>query len=193
MPRRRVSQVGTNPSGNLLASAGRDGTVRFWDALSGLCVKTIGQDHRHANDAHPVGEATGLCLSRDGTKCLTTSRHGAVKLWDLRSAGKPLARYKGHQNSKGSFVRCGFGPREAVVVSGSDDGRIHLWETHTTKPVSTLPSSMSPIGGGGFTGGSSGGHASGACVYRALWCAKQSLLATCAEDGSVRTWGHLPG
>ena len=56
MPRRRVSQVGTNPSGNLLASAGRDGTVRFWDALSGLCVKTIGQDHRQANDAHPVGQ-----------------------------------------------------------------------------------------------------------------------------------------
>ena len=38
----RASQVGTNPTGNLLASASRDGTVRFWDAMSGLCVKTLG-------------------------------------------------------------------------------------------------------------------------------------------------------
>ena len=37
-----IVQVGTNPVGNLFVSASRDGTVRFWDAMSGLCVKTLG-------------------------------------------------------------------------------------------------------------------------------------------------------
>ena len=37
-----VVQVGTNPFGNLMVSASRDGTVRFWDSMSGLCVKTLG-------------------------------------------------------------------------------------------------------------------------------------------------------
>ena len=37
-----IVQVGTNPVGNLFVSASRDGTVRFWDGMSGRCIKTLG-------------------------------------------------------------------------------------------------------------------------------------------------------
>jgi WD40 repeat protein len=36
-----VSSVGCNQAGNLIISSSRDGTVRFWDILSGLSVNTI--------------------------------------------------------------------------------------------------------------------------------------------------------
>jgi hypothetical protein len=164
-----VVQVATNPAGNLLVSASRDGTVRFWDALSGLCVKRLGEQ---PSSGARVGEATSMALSADGTLVLTSTRHGAVKLWDLRRADKPLVRYKGHQNSASSFLRCGFGARESVVLSGSDDGTLHVWEAASGRPLSTLI---------GHPGGPS---------YRALWSAKQSLLASCGEDGTVRTWSY---
>ena len=164
-----VVQVATNPAGNLLASASRDGTVRFWDVLSGQCVKRLGEQ---PSSGARVGEATSMALSADGTLVLTSTRHGAVRLWDLRHADKPLVRYKGHQNSANSFVRCGFGARESVVLSGSDDGTLHVWEAASGRPLSTLE-----------------GHPGGAS-YRALWSAKQGLLASCGEDGTVRTWSY---
>lgn len=157
-----VVQVATNPAGNLLASASRDGTVQFWDALSGLCVKRLGE--QPASGAR-VGEATSMAL-------LTSTRHGAVRLWDLRRADAPLVRYKGHQNSASSFLRCSFGARESVVLSGSDDWALHVWETASGRPLSTLA-----------------GHPGGP-AYRALWSAKQGLLASCGEDGTVRTWAY---
>lgn len=30
-----------NPCGNLLVSGGRDGAMKFWDVMSGVCVKTL--------------------------------------------------------------------------------------------------------------------------------------------------------
>ncbi|CAN0307813.1 unnamed protein product, partial [Ectocarpus fasciculatus] len=31
----------SNPYGNLLVSGGRDSAIRFWDVMSGVCVKTL--------------------------------------------------------------------------------------------------------------------------------------------------------
>jgi COMPASS component SWD3 len=148
-----------------VVSASRDGTVRFWDAMSGLCVKTLG------DQPGTIGEATAMRLSSDGSLVLTSSRHGAVRLWDLRSTAKPLVRYKGHQNSASSFIRCCFGAKESVVLSGSDDGAIRMWDTATGAPLTTLK-----------------GH-SGA-TYRCEWSSKQSMVASCSEDGTLRTWSH---
>lgn len=116
-----VTQVDFSPSGGLIASCARDGTVRFWDVLSGLCVKALeepgmigwcpchasrrvrgragyrlaGTVKGHTPELCPVagpGEATSLALSRDGTLLLTSTRHGSIRLWDLRSADRPLQR-----------------------------------------------------------------------------------------------------
>ncbi|CAN0496601.1 unnamed protein product, partial [Ectocarpus sp. 8 AP-2014] len=31
----------SNPNGNLLVSGGRDSAIKFWDVMSGVCVKTL--------------------------------------------------------------------------------------------------------------------------------------------------------
>lgn len=31
----------SNPYGNLLVSGGRDSAIKFWDVMSGVCVKTL--------------------------------------------------------------------------------------------------------------------------------------------------------
>jgi len=41
-----VASVAFNRYGNLIISGSKDHTVRFWDMLSGVCVKTVsGQGH----------------------------------------------------------------------------------------------------------------------------------------------------
>ncbi|CAM9925408.1 unnamed protein product, partial [Choristocarpus tenellus] len=34
----------TNAYGNLIVSGGRDSNIKFWDAMSGVCVKTLRQN-----------------------------------------------------------------------------------------------------------------------------------------------------
>lgn len=112
-------------------------------------------------------------MNSDGSLVLTSSRHGAVRLWDLRATAKPLVRYKGHQNSASSFIRCSFGAKESVVLSGSDDGAIHMWDAATGASLSALSGHTGP-------------------TYRCEWSSKQNMVASCSEDGSLRTWCHQP-
>uniref|UniRef100_A0A7S2SNE6 CTLH domain-containing protein n=1 Tax=Rhizochromulina marina TaxID=1034831 RepID=A0A7S2SNE6_9STRA len=157
-----VTEARFTPSGGLIASCARDGTVRFWDVLSGLCVKTL-------EDPGTIGEATSLALSSDGTLLLTSTRHGSIRLWDLRTTDRPIQRYAGHRNSVSSFIRCDFAAADSVVVSGSDDGAVHVWETATGEPYTTLLAHRAP-------------------VYRAAWSPRQGLLASCSQDGEALLW-----
>lgn len=201
-----VTAVTFNARGNLVISASKDCTVRLWDALSGVCVRTL--------SAH-LGEVTSVEASVCGTLLLTAAKDNSVRLWDVRMTNRALARFKGYQNTAKNFVRAEFGPREALVVAGSEDGFIYLWDKTSLKVVAKLGLHSPSIAGfdagvgatgaelyiGDAGGGGGGSVASGSnaaagrrgalqqgAVYRATWNARQSVLASCAHDGVVTTW-----
>ena len=60
---------------------------------------------------------------------------------------------------------------ETCVLSGSDDGALHIWDAVSGRPIRTLE---------GHQGAS----------YRAVWHARQGLLVSCGDDGTVRTWNY---
>ncbi|CAM9652501.1 unnamed protein product, partial [Scytosiphon promiscuus] len=113
----------SNPYGNLLVSGGRDSAIKFWDVMSGVCVKTLSQ---------AVGAVTSVDLTTDGMYLLASSRHGPVRKWDVRM-GRPLLRYKGHQNTSSSFLRASLGAEEGLVFGGSDDSKVYVWHRRETK------------------------------------------------------------
>jgi WD40 repeat protein len=82
---------------------------------------------------------------------------------------KPIQRFKGHQNTAKNIVRASFGPREAFVLGGSEDGRVYVWDVVTGKLLETLP-----------------GHRG--VTYNAKWHEKQALMASSSHDGTVKTW-----
>lgn len=51
------------------------------------------------------------------------------------------------------------------------DGLVYIWDTSQSEPLQTLE-----------------GHTKGP-VYEVVWNDAQSLLASCGEDRTVRTWG----
>jgi COMPASS component SWD3 len=158
-----VACVLFNPYGNLIFSGSKDSSVKVWDVVSGVCVKTI--------SSH-LGEVTSLDVDSHGSLLLTASKDNSNRLWDLRS-GKPARRFKGHQNTSKNFVRAAFGPSEKLVVSGSEDGCVYVWDVDTGLMLQRLT-----------------GHAG--IVYDVKWNERQSLLVSCGDDGSIRTWHFDP-
>lgn len=154
-----ITGVAFNARGNLVITGSKDCTLRFWDLLSGLCVKTIRE---------PLGEVSSVDTNSAGTLVLTASKDNAHRLWDMRSA-KVVRRFKGHQNTSRNFVRASFGPREAQIVSGSEDGFVYVYDAESAEIVSKL----GPVRG---------------VVYSAKWHARQSVLASCSHDGDASLW-----
>lgn len=158
-----VSCIAFNSRGTLLITGSKDATVRYWDVLSGLCVKTI--------ESH-LGEVTSVSTNVAGTLLLTSSKDNSNRLWDIRQS-RPLRRFKGHQNTSKNFLRANFGPLERLIVGGSEDGFVYIWDADTEDVAAKL------------------GPASGP-VYSTEWNARRSLLVSCSEDGLASTWCYDP-
>jgi COMPASS component SWD3 len=59
------------------------------------------------------------------------------------------------------------------VVSGSEDGMVHIWDLESGQLMQRLP-----------------GHAD--VVYDAAWSEETSMLASCSHDGTLATWWYDP-
>ena len=156
-----------NNYGNLIFSGSKDGTIRFWDITSGLCIRTLQQTR---------GEITSVQLSSNGLHLLSGSKNNSNRLWDIRmnktsktEEDIPIQRFKGHQNTAKNLIRVQFGPREALVLGGSEDGLVHVWDVATGNLLERLP-----------------GHSG--IVYSATWHKHQALMATCSHDRTLHTY-----
>ena len=69
-----VSALTWTPSGERLISGGSDGRLRWWDALSGQCVRV--------QEAHQ-GAVQSLRVSPDGSTLASCGEDGAITIWDL--------------------------------------------------------------------------------------------------------------
>lgn len=192
-----VSSAIFNPLGNLVVTASKDTTIRFWDVVSGLCIRTI--------NGH-LGEVTSVEINETGTLLLSSSKDNSNRLWDIRML-RPLKRFKGHQNTSKNFIRSSFA-HTSLLVGGSEDGLIYMWDQESSEVLQTLeghgrdtryPSgaaNASPSGGNKMysRSASSASDLSGLLstnnnvAYGAVWNKAQSLLASCGDDGTVKTW-----
>lgn len=82
-------------------------------------------------------EWTGLKFSPDGKSILISTNGSDIKLLDSFN-GSPLQTFNGHLNSNKESLEASFSPDSQFVISGSTDGRIHIWNAENGQKVCVL-------------------------------------------------------
>ncbi|KMU73419.1 WD repeat-containing protein pop3 [Coccidioides immitis RMSCC 3703] len=103
----------------ILCTAGYDHTIRFWEALSGICSRTI---------QHPLSQVNRLCITPDKRYIAAAGRH-SVNLYDIKSnIPDPVMTFNGHTNNvTGVAFHC----EGKWMVTSSEDGTVKVWETRS--------------------------------------------------------------
>ncbi|KAL4888457.1 quinon protein alcohol dehydrogenase-like superfamily [Aspergillus ambiguus] len=103
----------------ILCTAGYDHTIRFWEALSGICSRTI---------QHPDSQVNRLCITPD-KRYLAAAGHSNVKLYDIKSTNpNPVMTFDGHTNN---ITGVAFHCEGKWMVTSSEDGTVKVWDTRT--------------------------------------------------------------
>jgi target of rapamycin complex subunit LST8 len=101
----------------ILVTAGYDHTIRFWEALSGACLRTI----QHPDSLH----INQLAISPD-KRILAAAGNPLIKLYDIQSANpNPISTFEGHLKNVTSIQ---FQSQGRWFVTGSEDGTIKIFD-----------------------------------------------------------------
>ncbi|KAL4273580.1 hypothetical protein GQ457_13G011360 [Hibiscus cannabinus] len=105
----------TQPS-VILATASYDHTIRFWEAKSGRCYRTI---------QYPDSQVNRLEITPD-KRYLAAAGNPHIRLFDINSnSPQPVMSYDSHTNN---VMAVGFQCDGKWMYSGSEDGTVKIWD-----------------------------------------------------------------
>lgn len=100
----------------ILATAGYDHTIRFWEALSGICYRTI---------QYPDSQVNTLVITPD-KRYIAAGGNPQIKLFEVNSSNpNSITSFEGHT---GNITSIGFQKECRWMFSGSEDGTIKIWD-----------------------------------------------------------------
>jgi WD40 repeat protein/serine/threonine protein kinase len=104
-----------SPDGKLLATAGKDHTVRLWDAATGR-ERAVLRGHDD--------EVNWAAFAPEGGTLATAGDDGAIKLWDPASGRETSQILKGPVK----VVGVAFSPDGKILAAGLGDGTVRWWD-----------------------------------------------------------------
>ena len=100
----------------ILATAGYDHTIRFWEALSGICLRTI---------QFPDSQVNKIVISPD-KRFIVAAGNPQVRLYDVQSnSANSITSFEGHT---GNVTSVGFQSAGRWLCTGSEDGTVKIWD-----------------------------------------------------------------
>ncbi|KAI9676406.1 MAG: hypothetical protein M1817_000563 [Caeruleum heppii] len=145
--------------GHEICTGSVDGRVRIYDLRMGMVyVDVLGS---------PV---TSVQQTKDSAAVLISTLDSTVRLLD-KGNGNLLQTYKGHTNTQ-YRIRSRLALNDAFVVSGSEDGSIHVWDLLEGKLATTLEAHGGKV-------------ASALAVNNA-----RKEWSSAGTDGTVQLWGR---
>lgn len=107
-----ISKVAFSPVEDRLATAGRDGTVKFWNHR-GKQLQTIATHQERIKD---------MSFNPDGTILATAGSNGTVRFWNRQ--GKLTQTINGNRVG---FLAIAYSPDGKMLATGGADGTVKLW------------------------------------------------------------------
>lgn len=100
----------------VLATAGYDHTIRFWEATSGICYRTL---------QYADSQVNKLEITTD-KKYLAAAGNPHIRLFEVNSNNpQPVHSFEGHQTN---VTAVGFQKDSKWMYSGSEDGTVKIWD-----------------------------------------------------------------
>ncbi|KAJ7349201.1 WD40 repeat-like protein [Mycena albidolilacea] len=146
------------PLSVILVTGSYDHEIRFWEAWSGICSRTIARTGE-------AGQVNRLAISPD-KRLLAAAIHKKVNIYEIGSASSdPIVTLEGHSLNVTSVS---FHSEGKWLVTGSEDGTIKIWDLRTSHLHRTYDNSA-PV--------------NDVCVHP-----NQGELISCDQAGSIKQW-----
>ncbi|KAJ7472715.1 WD40-repeat-containing domain protein [Mycena latifolia] len=116
------------------------------------------------------GELTNLCISHNSQYALISCAPDDILLWDL-NRGRMERKYTGQRQTTDIIRSCFGGFESSFVASGSEDGKVYVWNRHTGVLLEVLA-----------------GHGAGSVNCVAWNPRSERMFASCADDRTIRIW-----
>jgi WD40 repeat protein/serine/threonine protein kinase len=112
-------------SGQFIATAGEDATLRVYDLSTRRLLTAIETGQSEVN---------GVAFAPDERTIASAGDDGTVRIWDLKSA-RQLVKWKAHSGEAYAVL---YTPDEKRLVSCGDDPAIRLWDPKSGEPQGEL-------------------------------------------------------
>ncbi|ENN78693.1 guanine nucleotide-binding protein subunit beta-2 [Dendroctonus ponderosae] len=154
-----VVSISLSLDGNSFITGSVDQTCKLWDVREMKPKQTF---FGHTADVNSV------CFHPSGYAFVTGSEDKTARMFDIR-ADQQIAQYKPPAANSG-FTSCGLSISGRIILCGSDDNNVHMWDTLKTTHNGTLSGHENRI--------------------TSLSVAPNGLaISTCSWDQNVRVWG----
>lgn len=100
----------------VLCSSGYDQTIKFWEAISGACSRTI---------QHGDGQVNRMVITQDKKHLLCAGSH-TIRVYDIQSSNSnPVMTFEGH---KANITALAVQSEGRWMTTSSEDGTVKVWD-----------------------------------------------------------------